>query len=113
MAGQVTETPLITAAYGDADVARALIEAGADVEARATEEAGGVPGGTALLHAAVFGMTPVVDVLIAAGARSTASRRRRPPATSQAGSTIGRRPTRPSAHWSWRPTISASTSSIG
>jgi uncharacterized protein len=64
------ETPVITAAsYGDADVARVLIEAGADVEARATEEAGGVPGGTALLHAAVFGMTPVVDVLIAAGAQ--------------------------------------------
>ena len=64
------ETPLITAAsYGDADVARTLIEAGADLEARAAEDAGGVPGGTALLHAAVFGMTEVVDVLVEAGAR--------------------------------------------
>lgn len=64
------ETPLITAAsYGDADVARTLIESGADVEARASDRAGGVPGGTPLLHAAVFGMTDVVDVLIAAGAR--------------------------------------------
>lgn len=52
------ETPLITAAsYGDAAVARVLIEAGADVEARATPDAGGVPQGTALRHAAVFGMT--------------------------------------------------------
>ncbi len=64
------ETPLITAAsYGDAAVARVLIDAGADLEARATDDAGGVPGGTALLHAAVFGMTPVVDVLIASGAQ--------------------------------------------
>lgn len=64
------ETPLITAAsYGDAAVARVLVEAGADVEARAMPEAGGVPGGTALLHAAVFAMTDVIDVLIAAGAR--------------------------------------------
>jgi ankyrin repeat protein len=28
-----------------------------------------VPGGSALLHAAVFGMTSVIDVLVAAGAR--------------------------------------------
>jgi hypothetical protein len=64
------ETPLITAAsYGDAEVARVLIEAGADLEARAAPNAGGVPGGTALRHAAVFGMTEVVDVLVAAGAR--------------------------------------------
>ncbi len=64
------ETPLITAAsYGDADVARELIAAGADLEALAAPDAGGVPGGTALLHAAVFGMTPVLDVLVAAGAR--------------------------------------------
>jgi uncharacterized protein len=63
------ETPLITAAsYGDAEVARALVEAGADLEAVAAPDAGGVPGGTALLHAAVFGMTAVVDVLVAAGA---------------------------------------------
>ena len=65
-----SETTLITAAsYGDADVARALIDAGADIEAVAAEDAGGVPGGTALLHAGVFGMTDVVDVLVASGAR--------------------------------------------
>ncbi len=64
------ETPLITAAsYGDARLARVLIDGGADLEARAAPDAGGVPGGTALLHAAVFGMTEVVDVLVAAGAR--------------------------------------------
>ena len=63
------ETPLITAAsYGDAVVARVVVEAGADIEARAAPDAGGVPNGTALLHAAVFGMTAVLDVLIAAGA---------------------------------------------
>jgi ankyrin repeat protein len=50
------ETPLITAAsYGDAELARVLIEAGADLEATAAPNAGGVPGGTALEHAAVFG----------------------------------------------------------
>jgi uncharacterized protein len=64
------ETPLITAAsYGDVEVARVLIEAGADLEATAAPDAGGVPGGTALLHAAVFGMTDVLDLLVAAGAR--------------------------------------------
>jgi ankyrin repeat protein len=64
------ETPLITAAsYGDADVAKVLIDAGADLGARAAPNAGGVPGGTALLHAAVFGMTDVVDLLVRAGAR--------------------------------------------
>ncbi|WP_133805654.1 ankyrin repeat domain-containing protein [Kribbella caucasensis] len=65
-----SETPLITAAsYGDVEVARALIEAGADLDATASATAGGVPGGTALRHAAVFGTTEVVDVLVAAGAR--------------------------------------------
>jgi ankyrin repeat protein len=64
------ETPLITAAsYGDAAVARVLIEAGADIEATSSPDSGGVPGGSALLHAAVFGMTDVVDVLVEAGAR--------------------------------------------
>lgn len=64
------ETPLITAAsYGDADIAAVLIAAGADLDATAHHDAGGVPGGSALLHAAVFGMTDVVDVLVAAGAR--------------------------------------------
>lgn len=63
------ETPLITAAsYGDAEVAQVLVEAGADLERCAAPTAGGVPGGTALLHAAVFGMTAVLDVLVAAGA---------------------------------------------
>ena len=63
------ETPLMTAAsYGDAEVARVLIEAGADLDAVAAPDAGGVPGGTALRHAVVFGMTDVVDVLLAAGA---------------------------------------------
>jgi ankyrin repeat protein len=64
------ETPLITAAsYGDAEVAKVLIEAGADVDARAAPDSGGVPGGTALLHASVFGMTDVLDLLVAAGAK--------------------------------------------
>jgi ankyrin repeat protein len=63
------ETPLITAAsVGDADVVRALIEAGADLDAASAPDSGGVPGGTALDHAAVFGMTDVLDVLVAAGA---------------------------------------------
>jgi uncharacterized protein len=63
------ETPLITAAsYGDAEVAQVLIGAGADLEVRAAPDAGGVPGGTALLHAAVFGMTTVLDLLVQAGA---------------------------------------------
>jgi len=65
-----SETPLMTAAsYGDADVARVLIDAGADLDALAPAEAGGVPGGSALLHAAVFGMTDVLDALVEAGAR--------------------------------------------
>jgi len=65
------ETPLMTAAsYGDAEVAHVLIEAGADIEARASAEAGGVPGETALMHAAVFGMTTVLDLLVKAGAQS-------------------------------------------
>ena len=55
-----SETPLITAAsYGDAAVAAVLIAAGADIDALAAPDAGGVPGGSALLHAAVFGMTDV------------------------------------------------------
>ena len=63
------ETPLITAAsYGDAEIAAVLIAAGADIDAVASEDAGGVPGGSALLHAAVFAMTEVLDLLVAAGA---------------------------------------------
>jgi hypothetical protein len=64
------ETPLITAAsYGDAEVARVLIAAGADIDAVSAPNSGGAPSSTALEHAAVFGMTDVVDVLVAAGAR--------------------------------------------
>ena len=64
------ETPLITAAsYGDAEVAKVLIDAGADIDAISAPDSGGVPSGTALDHAAVFSMTEVVDVLVAAGAR--------------------------------------------
>ena len=64
------ETPLITAAsYGDAEVAAVLIEAGADLDATAASTSGGVPGGTALRHAAVFGMIAIVDLLARAGAR--------------------------------------------
>jgi uncharacterized protein len=64
------ETPLISAAsVGDADVVRALIEAGADLDAVSAPDSGGVPSGTALVHAAVFGMAEVLDVLVAAGAR--------------------------------------------
>jgi uncharacterized protein len=64
------ETPLITAAsYGDGDVAAVLIGAGADIDALARADSGGVPGGSALLHAAVFGMTAVMDLLVAAGAK--------------------------------------------
>ncbi len=64
------ETPLITAAsYGDAEIAAVLIAAGADLDAVASNDAGGVPGGSALLHAAVFAMTDVLDLLVTAGAR--------------------------------------------
>jgi hypothetical protein len=65
-----SETPLITAAsYGDAEVARVLIEAGANLEAKSAPNSGGVPDSTALLHAAVFGMTDVLDLLVQAGAQ--------------------------------------------
>lgn len=63
------ETSLTTAAsYGDADVARVLIDRGADLDALAARDAGGIPGGS-LLHAAVFGMTDVLDALVEARAR--------------------------------------------
>jgi ankyrin repeat protein len=65
------ETPLMTAAsYGDYEVARVLIDAGATIDARARPDSGGVPGGTALMHAAVFGMTNVLDLLVLAGAQA-------------------------------------------
>jgi ankyrin repeat protein len=64
------ETPLITAAsYGDAEVAAVLIERGADVDRLAKPTSGGVAGGSALLHAAVFGMTDVLDLVVGAGAQ--------------------------------------------
>lgn len=63
------ETPLITAAsYGDAEVARVLIEAGASLETLSAPDAGGVPSASALTHAAVFGTTDVLDLLVASGA---------------------------------------------
>jgi ankyrin repeat protein len=63
------ETPLMTAAsHGDAAVARVLVVAGADLSATASATSGGVPAGTALRHAVVFGMDDVVEVLLAAGA---------------------------------------------
>lgn len=63
------ETPLMTAAsYGNTEVAKVLVEAGASLTATASPQAGGVPNGTALRHAVVFGMTEVVEVLLAAGA---------------------------------------------
>lgn len=66
------ETPLITAAsYGDAEVAKVLIDAGANLNATSAADSGGVPGGGALLHAAVFGMTAVLDLLVEAGAEVT------------------------------------------
>jgi ankyrin repeat protein len=59
------ETPLVTAAsYAEADVARALIGAGAELEARGFA----APGATALAHAAYFGNPEVAALLVAAGA---------------------------------------------
>lgn len=64
------ETPLITAAsYGDVEVAKVLIGAGANVNARSKEGSGELAGLSALMHAAVFGMTDVLDALVAAGAK--------------------------------------------
>jgi len=54
---------MTAASYGDAEVARVLTEAGAQLDLTASATAGGVPGGTALLH----GMANVVDALVAAG----------------------------------------------
>ncbi|MEU6153383.1 ankyrin repeat domain-containing protein [Actinosynnema sp. NPDC047251] len=61
----VRETPLITAAsYGEVELARVLVDAGADL--RAVGYA--VAGGTALAHAVEYGNTDVADLLVAAGA---------------------------------------------
>ena len=96
------ETPLITAAsYGDAEVAAVLIAAGADLDATASDTSGGVPGGSALLHAAVFGMTDVLDLLVAAGARVRRRGRRvrrHPPGLAAATWPAGERP-RPAGPW--------------
>jgi hypothetical protein len=54
---------------GTGAAAKALIDAGADIDAISAPDSGGVPSGTALAHAAVFGMTEVLDVLVAARAR--------------------------------------------
>lgn len=60
------ETPLITAAsYREPDVAAALIEAGANLEATGYA----VKGGTALSHAVEFGAPEIADLLVMAGAR--------------------------------------------
>jgi hypothetical protein len=60
------ETPLITAAsYGEVEMLRSLIVAGADLETTGSA----VAGGTALAHALEFGNTEVVDVLVGAGAK--------------------------------------------
>ena len=61
------DTPLITAAsYGETAMVRALLAAGANIEALGASIPG---GGTALAHAVHYGMPAIVDVLIAAGAR--------------------------------------------
>jgi hypothetical protein len=61
------DTPLITAAsYGEAGMVRALLAAGADIEAVGNAIPG---GGTALGHAVYYGMSAIVDILVAAGAR--------------------------------------------
>jgi hypothetical protein len=59
-------TPLIVAAtFGRTDVARALIDTGADVNRQNNE------GSTALLTAALFCRTEIVEALLAAGADKT------------------------------------------
>jgi ankyrin repeat protein len=61
------ETPLITAAsHGETDVARVLIDAGANLEATGFA----VEGGTALAHAVYYGNPEVADLLLAAGAQA-------------------------------------------
>lgn len=59
---------MTAASYGDPEVAQVLIEGGADLHAIASVTEGAIPGGTALRHATVFGMTAVADILMEAGA---------------------------------------------
>jgi ankyrin repeat protein len=60
------ETPLITAvSYSELGVVQALVEAGANLEARGFA----APGETALAHAAYFGNPEAAELLVAAGAR--------------------------------------------
>src|SRR5260370_38392121 len=64
------ETPLITAASsGDADIAKVLIQAGAAIDAISAPDSRAAPSGTAVPHSPLFGMTEVLDALVAAGAR--------------------------------------------
>ncbi len=67
------ETPLHGAAsLGECGVARALIEAGAELESQASYP--GIPDGTPLDFAVHFGMVEVIDLLIAHGARVSSAR---------------------------------------
>lgn len=99
-----SETPLITAAsYGDAEVARILLDAGADLEAT-----GPATCGTALHHAAVFGMTDVVDVLVAVGATIHDVVEAAAVGMSPNGSAPGRRWASGSPRCGWLPVASES-----
>jgi ankyrin repeat protein len=69
-------TPLMYAAISDfepLDVAKLLIERGADVNARSQHKGSGDSGRTPLDLANLRGKTPMVELLIKAGATSTAS----------------------------------------
>lgn len=64
------EPPLVSAArVGDAALVAVLVVGGADLEAVASPSAPGIAEGTALLHAAVYGHTAALDVLVRSGAR--------------------------------------------
>lgn len=62
----VGEPPLITAAsYGEPEMVRVLLDAGADLEATGQAAPG---SGTALAHAVHYGIVSAVDILVDAGA---------------------------------------------
>jgi len=67
-------TPLhVAAEYGHANAARALLEAGADVDARASVDEHGLGGHTPLFHTVNSSRNharPVMDLLLEAGART-------------------------------------------